>query len=159
VGVFVAGVLVTEATSIEKDVRLDRNETVTLGAYTFRFDGVTHVEGPNFKADQGTITVVRGQETVAVLHPQKRQYGKNTQIQTESDLDPGFTRDLYVALGEPLGEDGAWSVRVYLKPFVRWIWLGALLMMLGGFIAAFDRRFRAVPRRAPVPGGVAEAKR
>ena len=144
VGVFLAGVLVTEATSIEKDVRLDRNETVTLGAYTFRFDGVAHVEGPNFKADQGTITVLRGQDTVAVLHPQKRQYGKNTQIQTESDLDPGFTRDLYVALGEPLGEDGAWSVRVYLKPFVRWIWLGALLMMLGAFVAAADRRFRVV---------------
>ena len=157
VGIFVAGVLVTEATSIEKDVRLDRNETVTLGAYTFRFDGVTHVEGPNFKADQGTITIVRDEKTVAVLHPQKRQYGTNTQIQTESDLDPGFTRDLYVALGEPLGDDGAWSVRVYLKPFVRWIWLGALLMMLGGFIAAFDRRFRAVSQRAPAASRGGEA--
>jgi cytochrome c-type biogenesis protein CcmF len=144
VGLFLAGVLVTEATSIEKDVRLDKNETATLGAYTFRFDGVEHTEGPNFKADQGTITVTREDKTVAVLHPQKRQYGKNTQIQTESDLDPGFTRDLYVALGEPLGDSGAWSVRIYLKPFIRWIWLGALFMMLGGFVAAADRRFRVV---------------
>ena len=74
--------------------------------------------------------------------------------QTESDIDPGLTRDLYVALGEPLGEDGAWSVRVYLKPFVRWIWLGALLMMLGGFVAATDRRFRVLvvdPATRPTP--------
>ena len=78
------------------------------------------------------------------MNPQKRQYTKTTQIQTESDIDPGFTRDLYVALGEPLGESGAWSVRVYLKPFIRWIWLGAILMMLGGFVAATDRRFRQV---------------
>ncbi len=144
VAVFLAGVLVTESTSVEKDLRLDKGETATVGAYAFRFDGVEHTEGPNFKADQGTITVMRGEATIATLRPQKRQYGKNTQIQTESAIDPGFTRDLYVALGEPLGDDGAWSVRIYHKPLIRWIWLGALLMMLGGFIAAFDRRFRIV---------------
>ncbi|HOX70784.1 MAG TPA: heme lyase CcmF/NrfE family subunit [Dokdonella sp.] len=156
--VFLCGVLVTEGTSIEKDVRLGKDETATLGAYTFRFDGVEHVEGPNFKADQGTITVTKNDAVVAVMHPQKRQYTKTSQIQTESDIDPGFTRDLYVALGEPLGDSGAWSVRVYLKPFVRWIWLGALLMMLGGFVAAADRRFRAfgvsanpAPEKSPVP--------
>ncbi len=167
VAVFVCGVLVTEATSIEKDVRLGHNETVTLGAYTFRFDGVAHTEGPNFKADQGTITVTRNDAVVAVLHPQKRQYARNAMIQTESDIDPGLTRDLYVALGEPLGDDGAWSVRVYLKPFIRWIWLGALLMMLGSFVAATDRRFRVlvadpaprpVPKPDAAPGIAAEAK-
>jgi cytochrome c-type biogenesis protein CcmF len=142
--VFLAGVLITEGSSIEKDVRLAQGETATLGAYTFRFDGVEHVEGPNFRADQGTITASREDRVVATLHPQKRQYTKTTQIQTESDIDPGFTRDLYVALGEPLGDDGAWSVRLYLKPFIRWIWLGALLMMLGGFVAATDRRFRVI---------------
>jgi len=156
VAVFVCGVLVTEATSIEKDVRLDHGESVTLGAYTFRFDGVAHTEGPNFKADQGTITITRNDGPVAVLHPQKRQYSRNAMIQTESDIDPGFTRDLYVALGEPLGDNGAWSVRVYLKPYVRWIWLGALLMMLGAFVVATDRRFRVLlgdarPQPAPRP--------
>ncbi|MBL0164066.1 MAG: heme lyase CcmF/NrfE family subunit [Xanthomonadales bacterium] len=165
VAVFVCGVLVTEATSIEKDVRLGHNETVMLGAYTFRFDGVAHTEGPNFKADQGTITVTRNDSVVAVLHPQKRQYSRNAMTQTESDIDPGLTRDLYVALGEPLGQDGAWSVRVYLKPFVRWIWLGAVLMMLGGFVAATDRRFRVLvadpasrptAKPAAVPGIAAE---
>jgi len=142
--VFIAGVLVTESTSVEKDLRLERGETAVVGAYTFRFDGVAHTEGPNFIADEGTITVLRNDKTVSVLHPQKRQYGKNTQIQTESAIDPGFTRDLYVALGEPLGDAGAWSVRIYHKPFIRWIWLGALFMMLGGFVAAADRRFRVV---------------
>ncbi|HET9032374.1 MAG TPA: heme lyase CcmF/NrfE family subunit [Dokdonella sp.] len=144
--VFLCGVLVTEGTSIEKDVKLGQGETATLGAYTFRFDGVEHVEGPNFKADQGTITVTKNDAVVAVMHPQKRQYTKTDQIQTESDISPGFTRDLYVALGEPLGDDGAWSVRVYLKPFIRWIWLGAILMMLGGFVAATDRRFRVISK-------------
>ncbi|MBN8482430.1 MAG: heme lyase CcmF/NrfE family subunit, partial [Xanthomonadales bacterium] len=144
VGVFLAGVLVTEATSVEKDLRLARGETAAIGAYTFRFDGVAHTDGPNFKADQGTITITRDGSEVAVLHPQKRQYGSNTMIQTESAIDPGFTRDLYVALGEPLGDEGAWSVRIYHKPLVRWIWLGALLMMLGGFVAACDRRLRVV---------------
>ena len=162
VAVFVCGVLVTEATSIEKDVRLDHGESVTLGAYTFRFDGVAHTEGPNFKADQGTITITRNDGPVAVLHPQKRQYSRNAMIQTESDIDPGFSRDLYVALGEPLGDSGAWSVRVYLKPYVRWIWLGALLMMLGAFVVATDRRFRVLlsdakpePAAQPAAAGIA----
>ncbi len=157
VGVFLAGVLVTEATSVEKDLRLDIGETAVLGPYTFRFDGVAHTEGPNFKADQGTITILRDEATVAVLHPQKRQYGENTQIQTESSIDPGFTRDLYVALGEPLGDAGAWSVRIYHKPFVRWIWLGALIMMLGGFVAAADRRFRVVRSGASEPQSAPDA--
>ena len=165
--VFLCGVLVTESTSIEKDVRLGQSETTVLGAYTFRFDGVEHTEGPNFTADQGTITITRNDAVVAVLHPQKRQYTRNAQIQTESDISPGFTRDLYVALGEPLGDQGAWSVRVYLKPFIRWIWLGALLMMLGSFVAATDRRFRALASSpqtrardaaAQVPLSGAEAK-
>jgi cytochrome c-type biogenesis protein CcmF len=77
-----------------------------------------------------------------VLHPEKRGYASGGQIMTEADIDPGFTRDLYVALGEPLGANGSWSVRLYVKPFIRWIWLGALMMMFGGFIAAADRRFR-----------------
>jgi len=90
------------------------------------------------------------------LNPQKRQYSRGTQVQTESAIDPGLFRDVYVALGEPIGTDGAWAVRIYIKPFVRWIWLGALFMMLGGFIAAADRRFRSLPeprmQPAPAPG-------
>jgi len=167
---FLAGVLVVGATSIEKDVRLEPGDAVTIGELDFRFDGVHHTQGPNYQADQGQITVLRGAETVAVLHPQKRQYARGGQIQTESAIDPGLLRDLYVALGEPLDTgniDGAWAVRVYVKPFIRWIWLGGLFMMLGGFVAAADRRFRRVadastetaPRsEARAAAGAAEAR-
>jgi cytochrome c-type biogenesis protein CcmF len=144
VAVFVAGVLVVESTSIEKDLRFAPGQSITVGELEFRFDGVQHAQGPNFSADQGTISVSRAGTQVATLHPQKRIYTRNNQPQTESAIDPGLFRDVYVALGEPVGSDGAWAVRIYIKPFVRWIWLGALFMMFGGFIAAGDRRFRLI---------------
>ncbi|MEO7430614.1 MAG: heme lyase CcmF/NrfE family subunit [Dokdonella sp.] len=151
VAVFLVGVLIVEATSVEKDVRMVPNQVVQIGALGFRFDGVTNASGPNFTAQQGTLSVLRNGAIVASLHPQKRVYTRTQQSQTESAIDPGLFRDVYVALGEPVGDDGAWAVRVYVKPFVRWIWLGALFMMLGGFIAAADRRFRAI-------AGVAETR-
>jgi cytochrome c-type biogenesis protein CcmF len=151
VALFLAGVLVVESTSVEKDVRLAPNEKIAIGQLEFRFDGVTQAQGPNYSAQQGTLSVLKDGAVVATLHPQKRQYARRSQVQTESAIDPGLFRDLYVALGEPVGDDGAWAVRVYVKPFVRWIWLGALLMMLGGFIAATDKRFRRLPEPASRP--------
>jgi cytochrome c-type biogenesis protein CcmF len=153
--VFLAGVLITEGTSVESDLRFAPNETKNIGGLDFTFRGVARVQGPNYTADQGTIAVTRDGRAVATLYPQKRAYSGGGQIQTKSDLDPGLFRDLYVALGEPLDPantgSGAWAVRIYVKPFVRWIWLGGLLMMLGGFVAAADRRFRAVREREPEP--------
>ncbi|MCK9539050.1 heme lyase CcmF/NrfE family subunit [Dokdonella sp.] len=146
VAVFVAGVMIVESTSIERDVRMVPNQGVEIGSLTFQFEGVHEARGPNFTAEQGTITVTEGGRTIATLHPQKRQYMRNAQVQTEAALKPGVFRDLYVALGEPVGDDGAWAVRIYVKPFVRWIWIGALLMMLGGFVAAADKRFGVVAR-------------
>jgi cytochrome c-type biogenesis protein CcmF len=143
VAIFIAGVLIVEATSVEKDIRLAPNQSVTIGALSFRFDGVKQAQGPNFTAQQGTISVLKDGAVIATMNPQKRTYSRNAQVQTESAIDPGLFRDIYVALGEPVGDNGAWAVRVYVKPFVRWIWLGALFMMLGGFVAAADRRFRA----------------
>ena len=148
VAVFIAGVLVVESTSIEKDLRFEPGQSIAVGELNFRFDGVEHAQGPNFSADQGTISVLQDGKLIATLHPQKRIYTRNQQPQTESAIDPGLFRDVYVALGEAVGNDGAWAVRIYIKPFVRWIWLGALFMMLGGFIAAADRRFRVLPERA-----------
>jgi cytochrome c-type biogenesis protein CcmF len=142
VALFLAGVLITEATSIERDLRFAPQDTQRIGGLDFAFRGVTRVQGPNYLADEGTLEVRRDDRLVTTLHPQKRQY-TGQQMQSKSDIDPGLFRDLYVALGEPVGTDGAWSVRVYVKPFVRWIWLGGILMMLGGFTAACDRRFRA----------------
>jgi len=151
VALFLAGVLITEATSVESDLRFAPNETKSVGGLDFKFRGVQRAQGPNYVADEGTIEVSRNDELIATLHPQKRQYAGGGQIQTKSDIDPGLTRDLYVALGEPLDEakqgNGAWAVRVYVKPFVRWIWLGGLFMMFGGFTAAADRRFRSLPAR------------
>ncbi|KAB2899067.1 MAG: heme lyase CcmF/NrfE family subunit [Dokdonella sp.] len=153
VAVFVAGVLIVESTSIERDVRMVPGARVEIGTLSFQFDGVHDARGPNFSAQQGTLQVFEGGRRIATLSPQKRQYLRNSQVQTEAALKPGLVRDLYVALGEPVGGDGAWAVRIYVKPFVRWIWLGALLMMLGGFIAASDRRFRVyAATRKPASG-------
>ncbi len=153
--VFVLGVMMTEGTSVEKDVALGSGESVSVRDYQFRFDGVERYNGPNYVADRGTVTVLRNDEVVAVLHPEKRGYASGGQIMTEAAIDPSLSRDLYVALGEPLGRgegDTAdrWALRVYVKPWIRCIWLGALMMMFGGFVSAADRRFRVVPEAETV---------
>ena len=161
IAVFLVGALLTEGLSQQREVAVTAGESVELGGYRFRFDGAQHQQGPNYTADRGTVSVFRGAAPVVVLHPEKRTYASGGQVMTEAALDPGFTRDLYVAMGEPLGND-AWALRVHVKPFVRWIWAGALLMMLGGFVTATDRRFarsevrRAVdPTRDPAPAAIA----
>ena len=141
-GVFVIGVLVTDSTSIEKDVRLVPGESIEVRGYRFVFEKLEHREGPNFSADRGVIGVYRGDRLIETMTPEKRQY-RGRQVMTEADLDPGFTRDLYVAMGEPVGDHDAWAIRIYHKPFIRWIWLGALLMMCGGLVAAADPKLRA----------------
>jgi cytochrome c-type biogenesis protein CcmF len=142
VAVFFFGVLLTESTSVQKDIAVARGAGIEAAGYTFRFDGVQRATGPNYVADRGTVSVFRGDQRIASLHPEKRQYAAGGQIMTETAIDPGLHRDLYVALGEPVDARGGWSLRVYVKPWIRCIWLGALLMALGGFTAACDRRFR-----------------
>ena len=135
------GVVLVSNYSAERDLRLAPGEALELGGYSFVFEGAKHHEGPNFTSDKGTIRVLQDGQQVAVLHPEKRLYTVQNMPMTEAGIDAGFTRDLYVALGEPL-EDGAWAVRVHIKPFVRWLWLGGLMMGLGGVLAASDRRYR-----------------
>lgn len=135
------GVVLTSHQSAERDLRLAPGESLSLGGYEFVFEGAVHHEGPNFTSDKATIRVLDGDRQIAVLHPEKRLYTVQQMPMTEAGIDAGFTRDLYVALGEPLG-DGAWAVRVHIKPFVRWIWLGGLMMAFGGMLAASDRRYR-----------------
>lgn len=139
------GVVLTSQQSDERDLRLAPGESLELGGYSFIFDGAKHFQGPNFTSDKGTIRVLDGNELVATLHPEKRLYTVQQMPMTEAGIDAGFTRDLYVALGEPL-ENGAWAVRVHIKPFVRWIWLGALLMSLGGVLSVSDKRYRVKVR-------------
>jgi cytochrome c-type biogenesis protein CcmF len=141
IAVFLVGALLTEGLSRQRELALTPGQSVELGRHAFRFDGVVRRAGPNYLADRGTVQVSRDGQAIAVMHPEKRSYASGGQVMTESAIDPGLTRDLYVALGEPLG-NGAWAVRVHVKPFVRWIWLGAVLMALGGFVTATDKRFR-----------------
>ena len=146
IGIFIIGVTMVKTYEVEKDVRMEVGDTVTMAAYTFRFDGVTEAEGPNYRAFRGQVLVTRGGEPEAVLFPEKRTYFVQTMPMTEAAIDTGLFRDLYVSLGEPVS-NGAWSVRVYYKPFVDWIWGGALVMALGGLFAISDRRYRLATRR------------
>ncbi len=144
VAVFLAGALLVEALNVQREVALAPGQSLQLGRHEFRFEGVDHQQGPNYVADRGHVRVLRDDREVALLHPEKRQYASGGQVMTEAGIHPRLSGDLYVALGEPLGND-AWALRVHIKPFVRWIWLGALLMALGGFVTAADRRFRRPP--------------
>ncbi|MFH1494911.1 MAG: heme lyase CcmF/NrfE family subunit [Pseudomonadota bacterium] len=141
VAVMVIGVTMVSNYQTERNMRMAVGETVTVKEYTFRFDGVTDVTGPNYTGSRGTLEVSENGKPFTTLHPEKRIYVASGMPFTESDIDYGFTRDLYVALGERL-DDGAWSVRLFHKPFVVWIWIGAVLMALGGFMAITDRRYR-----------------
>ncbi len=143
IAVFAVGVSLTSIYSIEKDLRLDEGETVNIAGYDFTFGGVKDVTGPNYLAEEGLLTVTREDQVIAQLRAQKRDYNSQMGIMTEAAIDAGLTRDLFFALGEQLGSN-SWSVRIYHKPFVRWIWLGALFMAFGGVIAVMDKRFRRV---------------
>jgi len=140
VGVFVIGVAMVESTTYEKDLRMDPGREVQAAGLTFRLEEVTTVKGPNWSAQQARLSVLKNGEAYLEMTPQKRRYYRSGQIMSQIELEPGFTRDLYVALGEPLS-GGAWSMRIHVKPFIRWIWGGAVLMLLGGLIAASDRRY------------------
>ena len=142
IAVFVIGISLTSVYSVEKDVRMSPGDTLDMSGYIFEFHGVKQNQGPNYIAQQAFVTVSYKGEEVAKLEPQKRIYQVRKMPMTEAAIDAGLFRDLFVAIGEPLGEQGAWSMRVYYKSFIRWIWLGALFMAAGGLIAACDRRYK-----------------
>ena len=141
VAVFLAGALLVEALNVQREVALAPGQSLVVGTYEVRFEGVDHQQGPNYVADRGHLRVFQHDRQLALLHPEKRLYASGGQVMTEAGIHARLNGDVYVALGESLGNN-AWAVRVHIKPFVRWIWLGALLMALGGFVTAADRRFR-----------------
>ena len=145
VAVFVVGVTMVKSYEAEKDVRMAIGDTVELGGYSFRFDALNDVKGPNYVAARGTMSVTRNGSPLATMYPEKRIYNVQKNAMTEAAINTGFTRDLYVSLGEPVG-DKAWVVRVQVKPFVDWIWGGCVLMALGGLLAVLDRRYRVAAR-------------
>lgn len=143
IAVTVVGIVMVTQYESERDVRMAPGDTVKTGEYQIRFLGVESVAGPNYNAARGNLELLKDGQLVMPLHPEKRKYLSSAMPMTEAFIDPGLTRDVYVSLGDPLeGGDGAWSVRVYYKPFVSWIWGGAVLMALGGLLAASDRRYR-----------------
>jgi cytochrome c-type biogenesis protein CcmF len=147
--VFIVGVTLVKGYQIEKDVRMDVGDTVTIGTYQFVFKGVTELPGPNYQASRGTIDILKNGQLERTLTPEKRMYTATQMPMTEAAIAPGFTRDLYVSLGEPV-DNGAWVVRVYIKPFVDWIWGGCLVMAMGGALTLTDRRYRLARRREQI---------
>ena len=138
----VLGAVVVSQENQERDLRMAVGDTETLGAYRFELMSLGQQPGPNYLADQAVFEVRRDQELIAVLVPEKRRYFASGQIMTEAAIDASLWRDLYIALGEPIGEQ-AWAVRLQYKPMVRWLWLGALMIGLGALVTAFDRRYRS----------------
>jgi cytochrome c-type biogenesis protein CcmF len=150
VGLFVLGVTGVQSYRVERDLSLKPGESTTLEGYDFHFNGTRDVRGPNYDAVEGEFVISRNGRVITTLHPQKRVYRVQRNPMTEAGIDARWDRDLFVALGESLG-NGAWSLRVQYKPLVRFIWLAALVMALGGFTAILDRRYRVrVPRTSEV---------
>ncbi len=138
----VIGVVATSQYSIEHDLKMAPGESEELAGYHFAFVDLKRVQGPNYIADEGQFVVSQEGVEIARLAPQKRHYLARGSVMTEAAIDPGLFRDLYVAMGEPIGDSGAWAVRLHYKPMVRWMWLGAILMAVGGFTTVVDKRYR-----------------
>ena len=143
IAVITVGITMVKSYEVERDVRMGLSDTVTIENYSFELTGVSDVDGPNYKALRGDIKVTKDGKYLEMLYPEKRKYFSSAMPMTEAGIDSGLFRDLYVSLGEPIqGERLQWSVRVYYKPFVSWLWYGAILMVLGGLLAVSDRRYR-----------------
>jgi len=141
--VLVIGITGVKCYEVERDVRMQMGDVVTIAPYTFRLNSLDEVRGPNYKAVRADVQVLRNDKIIEILQPEKRRYFSSAMAMTEAGIDSGFMRDLYVSLGEPLDDARTeWSMRVYYKPFVPWLWGGVLLMVLGGVLAALDRRYR-----------------
>jgi cytochrome c-type biogenesis protein CcmF len=146
VAVFIVGVTLVTGYQAEKDVRMEAGDTVNVGGYDFRLNGISNVVGPNYRAARAEIAVSKNGEPIRTMYPEKRSYLVSQNAMTETAIDTGLFRDLYISLGEPVSNN-AWSVRVHYKPFVDWIWVGAILMALGGGLAVSDRRYALTQRQ------------
>ena len=143
IAVITVGITMVKSYEVERDVRMGLNDTVTIENYSFELTGVSDVDGPNYKALRGDVKVTKDGKYLEMLYPEKRKYFSSAMPMTEAGIDSGLFRDLYVSLGEPIeGERLQWSVRVFYKPFISWLWYGAILMVLGGLLAVSDRRYR-----------------
>lgn len=135
------GVVMVENHTEHRDLRMGVGDSQNLGSYDVRMTDLTVINGPNYVADQATFEIYQGDALYKTVTPQKRRYNASGMVMTEAAIDSGVTRDLYIAMGEPL-DGGDWAVRLSVKPFVDWIWAGAFLMGLGGFVSITDKRYR-----------------
>jgi cytochrome c-type biogenesis protein CcmF len=143
VAIFVIGVTLVNSYQVEKDVRISVGESTTVNNFTFAFNNISEGAGPNYSAMRAQFTVAEKNSSFKIiLTPEKRTYYEGNMGMTEAAVSSGFFRDLYLSLGEPLS-NGSWTVRVYIKPFIQWIWFGCFIMALGGLLALLDKRYRA----------------
>jgi cytochrome c-type biogenesis protein CcmF len=151
----VAGITLVANYQTERDVRMSIGDHTELAGYSFSFQGTTDTLGPNYRAARGTLEVSRDGKKLYDLHPEKRIYNAGGMAMTEAAIRYSLTSDVYVALGEPLDEQSrTWVVRVFHKPFINWIWFGGVFLLIGGLLAASDRRYR-IAVKAIVPAGTA----
>ncbi|MBS1208596.1 MAG: heme lyase CcmF/NrfE family subunit [Proteobacteria bacterium] len=147
IGIFIIGVTLVKTLEANADVTMKIGSSTELAGYTFTLDKVSPVQGPNYTADRGHVRLTRNGHPISVLNPEKRIYTARRMPMTESSIDSGLFRDVYVSLGDATGPD-SWVLRLYYKPFVTWIWGGCLLMVLGGLCAAMDGRYRKTKAKA-----------
>ncbi len=152
---FIVGVTLVSLYNIEKDLRMAPGDSYEMAGYTFKFNGVNMTDIDNYQAARGDFDVTHKSGYKTQLTPEKRVYRVQQNPMTEAAIDAGFTRDLFIALGEEIGHDGSWAIRIYYKPFIRWIWLGALLMSLGGLLAGTDKRYRRIAKKEALQERVA----
>ena len=139
--VSIIGITITSQHSVDTHQRMKVNDKIEFADYKFHLKDLRILSGPNYQATEAVVDVIKNEQLITTLRSQKRIYTVRNMPMTEAGIDAGFTRDIYISLGEQL-DDGAWSIRLYHKPFVRWIWLGAILMAIGGLLAIIDRRYR-----------------
>ncbi|MEH6550902.1 MAG: heme lyase CcmF/NrfE family subunit [Pseudomonadales bacterium] len=153
IAVTAIGIGFTSQYSLERDIRMAPGEELEISGYTFIFEGTETVRGPNYSADMASLTFIDTNGKAKTLNPEKRRYLASGQVMTEAAIDAGFMRDIYIALGEPL-QNGAWSMRIQVKPLVRWLWLGGFLMAMGGLFAITDPRYKRLRSKESKPSEI-----
>jgi len=143
--ILIIGIMLASLLSQEKAVRMKPGDVTTIGPYQFLFIDTTGIQGSNYRGIQASFEVTKNQRHIVNLYPEKRIYTVRDMVMTKVDIDPSIFRDLYIALGEPLN-DNDWTIRIYYKPFIRWIWAGGLLMLLGGVLALRRQPLKRLPR-------------
>ncbi len=144
---FIIGVTMVSLYDLSKDIRMAPGDTFEMAGYTFKFNGVIVTPVDNYNASRGEFEVTNDDGFHALMKPEKRIYLVQTMPMTEAAIDEGITRDLFIALGEQVGNDGSWAIRIYYKPFIRWIWFGGLIMAIGGLLAGTDKRYRQMVKK------------